>query len=166
MQRYGRRRVVLRDNIYGITNSEIKRLANEAGNPRVSMLVYEKVREETLKWLNGALKAAIVFVENRRAKTIDRRDFEVLKIQTFTDVDVKNKLRRLPINRLFREVAQDYKTNLRFTEEAVNYLKAALEGYLLTTLEQANQYRELAKRETLYVPDLEAAGKDFDNCFI
>ena len=47
-------------------------------------------------------------------------------------------IRRLPCQRLVREIAQDYKTDLRFQSAAILCLQEAAEAYLVKLFDDAN----------------------------
>jgi histone H3/H4 len=49
-------------------------------------------------------------------------------------------IRKLPFQRLVREIAQDYKTDLRFQSSAVLALQEAAEAYLVGLFEDTNLY--------------------------
>merc|ERR1712062_585579 len=66
-------------------------------------------------------------------------------------------LRKLPFNRLVREIAQDYKTDLRFQSLAVMALQEAAEAYLVNLFEDANLCAIHAKRVTIMPKDIQLA---------
>ena len=47
-------------------------------------------------------------------------------------------IRKLPFNRLVREIAQDFKTDLRFQAQAIGALQEASEAYLVGLFEDTN----------------------------
>ena len=59
-------------------------------------------------------------------------------------------IRRLPFQRLVREIAQDYKTDLRFQGSAVLALQESAEAYLVGLFEDAMLCALHAKRVTLF----------------
>ncbi|KAG6907900.1 hypothetical protein DXG01_007007 [Tephrocybe rancida] len=63
-------------------------------------------------------------------------------------------IRKLPFQRLVREVAQDFKANLRFRGSAVIALQEAAEGYLVGLFEDTNLAAIHAKRVTIQPRDL------------
>lgn len=69
-------RKILRDNINGLVNPQIKRLAYRAGATRISGLVYNEVRDILHKKLNTLVKNAIIYMENSRRKTLQVADVE------------------------------------------------------------------------------------------
>ncbi|KAF8623911.1 hypothetical protein AX15_006136 [Amanita polypyramis BW_CC] len=60
-------------------------------------------------------------------------------------------IRKLPFQRLVREIAQDFKTDLRFQSSAVMALQEAAEAYLVSLFEDTNLAAIHAKRVTMYV---------------
>ena len=63
----------------------------------------------------------------------------------------------LPFQRLVREIAQDYKTDLRFSKEAVTLLQYAAEHYLVKLLEDTNLNAIHAKRQKIEPKDIQLA---------
>ena len=66
-------------------------------------------------------------------------------------------IRRLPFQRLVREIAQDYKTDLRFQSAAVLCLQEATEAYLVKLFDDANLCAIHAKRVTIMPKDIQLA---------
>ena len=66
-------------------------------------------------------------------------------------------LRKLPFRRLLREVAQDFKMDLRFQSSAVEAMQQAAEGYLVGLFEDTNLCAIHAKRTTIFPKDLQLA---------
>ncbi|XP_006735957.2 histone H3.1-like [Leptonychotes weddellii] len=58
-------------------------------------------------------------------------------------------IRKLPFQRLVREIAQDFKTDLRFQSSAVMALQEACEAYLVGLFEDTNLCAIHAKRKTM-----------------
>ena len=63
-------------------------------------------------------------------------------------------IRRLPFQRLVREIAQDFKTGLRFQSVAVLCLQEAVEAYLVRLFDDANLCAIHARRVTLMPRDI------------
>ena len=61
-------------------------------------------------------------------------------------------IRKLPFQRLVREIAQDFKTDLRFQSSAIVALQEASESYLVGLFEDTNLCAIHAKRVTMCVP--------------
>ncbi|KAK1569599.1 hypothetical protein QYE76_007794 [Lolium multiflorum] len=76
---------------------------------------------------------------------------EIRKYQKSTE------LRKLPFQRLVREIAQDFKTDLRFQSSAVSALQEAAEAYLVGLFEDTNLCAIHAKRVTIMPKDIQLA---------
>jgi histone H3 len=63
-------------------------------------------------------------------------------------------IRKLPFQRLVREIAQDFKTDLRFQSSAVMALQ---EAYLIGLFEDTNLCAIHAKRVTIMPKDIQLA---------
>ena len=68
----------------------------------------------------------------RKPGTVSLR--EIRKYQKSTELLIK----KLPFRRLVREIAMDYKTDLRFQESAMIALQEATEAFLVNVFEDAN----------------------------
>ena len=66
-------------------------------------------------------------------------------------------LLKLPFQRLVREIAQDFKTDLRFQSSAVMALQEASEAYLVGLFEDTNLCAIHAKRVTIMPKDIQLA---------
>lgn len=78
---------------------------------------------------------------------------EIRKYQKSTDLLI----RKLPFQRLVREIAQDFKTDLRFQTTAVLALQEAAEAYLVGLFEDTNLCAIHAKRVTIMPKDIQLA---------
>ena len=78
---------------------------------------------------------------------------EIRKYQKSTDLLI----RKLPFQRLVREIAQDFKTDLRFQSSAVLALQEAAEAYLVGLFEDTNLAAIHAKRVTIMPKDIQLA---------
>jgi histone H3 len=63
-------------------------------------------------------------------------------------------MRKLPFSRLVREIAQDFKSDLRFNDNAIMALQEASEAYLVGLFEDSNKCALHAKRVTLMPKDI------------
>ncbi|KAJ9079844.1 histone H3.1 [Entomophthora muscae] len=63
-------------------------------------------------------------------------------------------IRKLPFQRLVREIAQDYKTDLRFQASAIAALQESAEAYLVGLFEDTNLAAIHAKRVTIQPKDI------------
>jgi histone H3 len=78
---------------------------------------------------------------------------EIRRYQKSTDLLI----RKLPFQRLVREIAQDFKTDLRFQGSAVLALQEAAEAYLVGLFEDTNLAAIHAKRVTIMPKDIQLA---------
>jgi len=78
---------------------------------------------------------------------------EIRKFQRSTDLLI----RKLPFQRLVRQIAQDYKDDLRFQSTAVMALQEAAEAYLVSVFEDTNLCALHAKRVTIMPKDMQLA---------
>ena len=66
-------------------------------------------------------------------------------------------IRKLPFQRLVREIAQDFKSDLRFQSSAVAALQEASESYLVGLFEDTNLCALHARRVTIMPKDVQLA---------
>ncbi|KAJ7809146.1 histone 3 [Mycena olivaceomarginata] len=66
-------------------------------------------------------------------------------------------IRRLPFQRLVREIAGDFKTDMRFQSTALAALQEAAEEYLISLFEDTNLAAIHAKRVTIQPKDMTLA---------
>ena len=66
-------------------------------------------------------------------------------------------IRKMPFARLVREIAQDFKSDLRFQREAIAALQEAAEAYLVGLFEDTNLCCIHARRVTIAPKDIELA---------
>ena len=78
---------------------------------------------------------------------------EIRRYQKSTDLLI----RKLPFQRLVREIAQDIKTDLRFQSSAIMALQEASEAYLVGLFEDTNLCAIHAKRVTIMPRDIQLA---------
>ena len=96
-------------------------------------------------------ETAIVKPRRFRPGTVALR--EIRRYQKSTDRLIPS----APFTRLVREVAQEYKSPLRFSQDAIYALQEAAEGYLTGCFEDANLTTIHAKRVTLMPQDIQIA---------
>jgi histone H3 len=65
-------------------------------------------------------------------------------------------IRKLPFQRLVREIAQDFKSDLRFQSSAIGALQESVEAYLVSLFEDTNLCAIHAKRVTIRKSNLPA----------
>lgn len=78
---------------------------------------------------------------------------EIRKYQKSTDLLI----RKLPFQRLVREISQDFKSELRFQSTAMMALQEAAEAYLVGLFEDTNLAAIHAKRVTIMPKDIQLA---------
>lgn len=78
---------------------------------------------------------------------------EIRKYQKTTELLI----RKLPFQRLVREISQEFKTDLRFQSSALLALQEAAESYLVNLLEDVNLCAIHAKRVTIMKRDIDLA---------
>eukprot|EP00826_Nyctotherus_ovalis_P008137 TRINITY_DN120_c0_g1_i12.p2 TRINITY_DN120_c0_g1~~TRINITY_DN120_c0_g1_i12.p2 ORF type:complete len:137 (-),score=35.95 TRINITY_DN120_c0_g1_i12:26-436(-) len=78
---------------------------------------------------------------------------EIRKFQKSTDLLI----RKLPFQRLVREISQDFKSDLKFQAQAVLALQEAAEAYLVGLFEDTNLCAIHAKRVTIMPKDMHLA---------
>ena len=78
---------------------------------------------------------------------------EIRRYQKSTDLLI----RKLPFQRLVREIAQEFKTELRFQSSAIGALQEAAEAYLVSLFEDVNLCAIHSKRVTIMVKDIQLA---------
>ena len=78
---------------------------------------------------------------------------EIRKYQKSTELLI----RKAPFERLVREIAQDFKTDLRFQHSAIGALQEAAEYYLVGLFEDTNLCAIHAKRVTIMPKDIQLA---------
>jgi histone H4 len=69
-----RHRMVLRDNIQGITKPAIRRLARRGGCKRISGMVYEETRGVLRMFLENVIRDTVTITEFARRKTVTALD--------------------------------------------------------------------------------------------
>mmetsp|Transcript_14692 Transcript_14692/g.22932 ORF Transcript_14692/g.22932 Transcript_14692/m.22932 type:complete len:140 (-) Transcript_14692:17-436(-) len=78
---------------------------------------------------------------------------EIRRFQKSTELLI----RKLPFQRLVREIAQEFKTDLRFQSSAISALQEAAEAYLVGLFEDTNLCAIHAKRVTIMPKDIQLA---------
>merc|ERR1712054_545935 len=66
-------------------------------------------------------------------------------------------IRKLPFQRLVREIAQDFKSDLRFQSSAIGALQESVESYLVSLFEDTNLCAIHAERVTIQSKDIQLA---------
>eukprot|EP00013_Stygamoeba_regulata_P026463 CAMPEP_0177662568 /NCGR_PEP_ID=MMETSP0447-20121125/19376_1 /TAXON_ID=0 /ORGANISM="Stygamoeba regulata, Strain BSH-02190019" /LENGTH=173 /DNA_ID=CAMNT_0019168175 /DNA_START=76 /DNA_END=597 /DNA_ORIENTATION=+ len=78
---------------------------------------------------------------------------EIRKYQVNTELLI----RKLPFQRLVREIAQDYVADIRFESSAVSALQEAAEAYLVALFADTNLCAIYSRRVTVTVKDMQLA---------
>ncbi len=78
---------------------------------------------------------------------------EIKRYQKSTELLIK----RLPFRRLVKEIAQNYKSDLRFQASAVIALQEAAESYMVSLFQDTNLCAIHAKRVTIMPKDMQLA---------
>jgi len=78
---------------------------------------------------------------------------EIRQYQRSTDLLI----RKLPFQRLVREIAQDFKSDLRFQSSVIGALQEAAEAHLVSFFEDTNLCAIHAKRVTIQAKDMSLA---------
>ena len=76
---------------------------------------------------------------------------EIRRYQKSTELII----RKLPFNRLVREITQDFKVDLQFQTAAVGALQEASEAYLVGLFDDTNLCAIHAKRVTIMPKDIQ-----------
>ena len=76
---------------------------------------------------------------------------EIRKYQKSTD----QLLRKIPFQRLVRDIAMEYKTDLRFQSEAMEILQEGTESFIVAVFEDTNLCAIHARRQTLKRKDMQ-----------
>jgi histone H3 len=106
-----------------------------------------KVPRKSLPVVAGGIKKAHRF----KPGTVALR--EIRRYQKSSELLI----RRLPFQRLVREIAVDFKTDLRFQAAAVEALQDSAEAYLVGLFEDTNLCALHAKRVTIMPKDMQLA---------
>jgi histone H3 len=78
---------------------------------------------------------------------------EIRRFQKTTDLLI----RKLPFQRLVREIAQDYKCEIKFQSSAICALQESAEAFLVGLFEDTNLCAIHAKRTTIMPKDMQLA---------
>ena len=110
-----------------------------------------KARQAQQKNLGNPMTGGVKKPMRWRLGTVALR--EIRRYQKSTELLI----RKLPFNRLVREIAQDFKTDLCFQPQAVGALQEASEAYLVGLFEDTNLCAIHAKRVTIMPKDIQLA---------
>ena len=112
-----------------------------------------KAPRKTISFKAPAIKTAPIPMGIKRPRrfrpgTVALR--EIRKFQKTTDLLI----RKLPFQRVVREIATEYKSDLRFQTQAILALQEACEAYLINLFEDTNLCAIHAKRVTIMTKDM------------
>nr|AFY23219.1 histone H3.1 [Hematodinium sp. SG-2012] len=127
------------------TKTTSRSVANEGKAPRKHIIQSSQMPHGGDNFFNQQKKHRF------RPGTVALR--EIRKFQKSTELLI----RRLPFQRLVREVSQEYRTDLRFQTQAVVALQEAAEAYLVGLFEDTNLCAIHAKRVTIMPKDMQLA---------
>jgi len=116
--------------------------------PRKQLAASKHARKSTTSAVSGG---GVKKPHRFRPGTVALR--EIRRFQKSTELLI----RKLPFQRLVREIAQDFKTDLRFQSSAVAALQEASEAYLVGLFEDTNLCAIHAKRVTIMPKDISLA---------
>ena len=128
------------------TKQTARKQASTAGKAPRKQVVSSKAARKSAAAIGGVKKP-----HRFRPGTVALR--EIRKYQKSTDLLI----RKLPFQRLVREIAQDFKSDLRFQSSAVLALQEASESYLVGLFEDTNLCAIHAKRVTIMPKDMQLA---------
>ena len=97
----------------------------------------------------GKVMSGVKKPHRYRPGTVSLR--EIRKYQKSTEL----LLRKAPFMWLVREIAQDFKSELRFTSQAIECLQTACEAFVVRRFENANKCAIHAKRVTIMPKDMQ-----------
>ena len=126
------------------TKQTARKQASSAKAPRKMVAI--KAARKTVPAIGGIKKP-----HRYRPGTVALR--EIRRYQKSTDLLI----RKLPFQRVVREIAQDYKSDLRFQSSAIEALQEATESYIVSMFEDTNLCAIHAKRVTIMPKDLQLA---------
>jgi histone H3 len=120
---------------------------NTGGKAPRKAIAVKVAAKKTAGVTAGGIKKAHRF----RPGTVALR--EIRRFQKSTELLI----RKLPFQRLVREIASEFKTDLRFQSSAVLALQEASEAYLVGLFEDTNLAAIHARRVTIMPKDLQLA---------
>jgi histone H3 len=130
----------------GTGNSVVDKLIDNMPDRPTSLAA--KTKRILQSQRKGAAVGGVKKPHRYRPGTVALR--EIRKYQKSTDTLIK----KLPFQRLVREIAQDFKNDLRFQGTALEALQQAAEQYLVTLFEDTNLCAIHAKRVTIMPKDM------------
>ena len=132
--------------------------SKSAGKSGASEAPKSAIQKPASKKPAGSSPAGVKKAHRFRPGTVALR--EIRRYQKSTDLLI----RKLPFQRLVREIAQDYKTDLRFQAASIHALQEATEDYLVGLFEDTNLCAIHAKRVTIMPKDMQLACRIKPGC--
>ena len=123
-----------------------KQIATPAGKAPRKNIGSKQAARKTAPSMGGIKKP-----HRYRPGTVALR--EIRRFQKSTDLLI----RKLPFQRLIREIAGQFKSDLRFQSQAILALQEAAEAYLVGLFEDTNLCAIHAKRVTIMPKDMQLA---------
>lgn len=111
----------------------------------------KQIAQKAARKSAAASSAGLKKTHRYRPGTVALR--EIRRYQKSTELLI----RKLPFQRLVREIAQEHKADLRFQSTAVAALQEAAEAYLVSLFEDVNLCAIHSKRVTIMVRDIQLA---------
>ncbi|SJL13641.1 related to Histone H3.2 [Armillaria ostoyae] len=133
------------------TNGPYQGLKPPASPPEVGKAPRKQLATKAARKTAATATGGVKKPHRFRPGTVALR--EIRRYQKSTELLI----RKLPFQRLVREIAQDFKTDLRFQSSAVMALQEAAEAYLVSLFEDTNLAAIHAKRVTIQPKDLALA---------
>ncbi|KIW35843.1 histone H3 [Exophiala oligosperma] len=125
------------------------RLSTGGKQPRQAL--HTKTARKSLKARATVPTTGVKRARRYRPGTVALR--EIRRYQKSTDLLI----RKLPFQRLVREIAQSFNSDLRFQSSALGALQEAAENYLVSLFEDTNWCTIHAKRVTIQSKDMQLA---------
>jgi len=178
-----RHRKILRDNILGIKNPELKRIAYMAGANRIEDDIYEKLRNVIQAFLKKVCFISSEYISNARIKTVKKEivdyaiessykkvfyDGEELKKCKLYQGKRKNHMKfyqdksidcvqinKVGFVRLVKEMMQDFKIDVNWSARALTTLHISTEMMLIELLGYSVVVLLNREGKTLRVRDIE-----------
>lgn len=161
-----RHRKVIKDSIQGV-GSNIRRFYNQliegdygqhralgGSKPQFSGLLKDELMNVVKAYMEKIMPQVIVFTKNANRVTVYKEDVEnvVGKVNVVDTVAAK-----AVVERLIREISQDYEENLRFNKEALEVLQLYMENKIKVLLENSLLLAIHADRKTIMPKDIQLA---------
>ena len=131
---------------------------NVGGTAPRKALAARKAQRKILADVTGKEALQTLKKHRYRPGTVALR--EIRKYQKSTEL----LLRKMPFQRLVRELAQDYRSDLRFQASAILALQHSAEEYLVHLFQDTNLCAAHAKRSIIFPKDIQLARRIRGDC--